>query len=81
VKNKLSSLVEVINACMLLGLTGEVDILEVYRKDLQRISKALDEDDYNGEVILQLTGTEDVGMKIFTVAVDTFGSPSPEQTA
>jgi len=81
VKNKLSSLVEVLKASSLLRLDREVSSLEVYKEDLERIDTSLDGDDYSGEPIPTFTDMEEVGAKIFQVAVDCYGTPSPEQTA
>jgi len=81
VKTKLSSLVEVIKASLVLGLGQEASVFEVYKEDLERIDAALDVDDYRGESIPQFMDMKEVAGKIFQVAVDRYGSPSPEQTA
>jgi hypothetical protein len=80
-KSKLSILVEVINASSVLGLGQEAELLNVYKEDLVRIDNALDRDDYGGESIPTCNAMEEVGNKILEVAVDRYGSPSPEQTA
>jgi len=81
VKNKLSSLVEVLKASSVLKLDRGVHALEVYKEDLERIDTSLDGDDYSGEPIPTFTDMEEVGAKIYQVAVDCYGAPSPEQTA
>lgn len=81
VKNKLSSLEQVIKDSSVLRLGREVRALEVYKEDLERIDATLDGDDYSGEIIPTFTDMDEVGAKIFQVAVDCYGAPSPEQTA
>lgn len=81
IKNRLSSLVQVIKASSVLGLDQEVGVLHVYKEDLERISASFDVDEYGGESIPLLTDIEELGGKILQVAVDRYGEPSPEQTA
>ncbi|HHY00830.1 MAG TPA: chromosome segregation protein SMC, partial [Methanothermobacter sp.] len=81
IKNKLSSLAQVIKDSSVLGLDQEVGVLKVYKDDLTTIDASLDRDEYGGESIPIFTDIGEVAGKIFQVTVDRYGEPSPEQTA
>lgn len=81
VKNKLSSIDEVLKASKLLGLDQETNHLMVWNENLLRITALMDSDDYRGDSLPEAAPLEEVGNRIFTVATERYQTTSPEQTA
>ncbi|EKQ50762.1 MAG: RecF/RecN/SMC N-terminal domain-containing protein [Methanobacterium sp. Maddingley MBC34] len=81
VKNKLSSIEEVIKASHLLGLDTESYHIMVWEENLLRIDKAIDTGNYRGKPLPPAKGLEEIGNRIFTVATKCYKTTSPEQTA
>ncbi|MFA0847167.1 MAG: AAA family ATPase [Methanobacterium formicicum] len=81
VKDKLSSIGEVIKASKMLGLDTETYHIVVWEENLLRIDKSLDSCDYGGEGLPQVKDLDEIGNMIFTMAEERYQSTSPEQTA
>ena len=81
VKDKLTSMGEVLKASKVLGLDTESYHLTVWEENLLRIDKARESGDYDGEVLTEARDLADIGNRIFTVAEKCYGTTSPEQTA
>jgi DNA repair exonuclease SbcCD ATPase subunit len=81
VKNKLSSISEVLKASRVLGLDTETYHLMVWEENLLRIEKVLDSDNYQGEPLPPAMDLQEIGNLIFKAADECYGTTSPEQTA
>ncbi|CEA14171.1 AAA family ATPase [Methanobacterium formicicum] len=81
VKNKLSSISEVLKASRVLGLDTETYHLMVWEENLLRIEKVLDSDNYQGEPLSPAMDLQEIGNRIFKVADERYETTSPEQTA
>ncbi|AUB56331.1 chromosome segregation protein SMC [Methanobacterium subterraneum] len=81
VKDKLTSMGEVLKASKMLGLDTESHHLTVWEENLLRIDKARESGDYDGEVLTEARDLAEIGNRIFTLAEKCYGTTSPEQTA
>ena len=81
VKDKLTSIGEVLKASKMLGLDTESHHLTVWEENFLRIDNALESGDYDGEVLTEARDLAEIGNRIFTLAEKFYGTTSPEQTA
>uniref|UniRef100_UPI002491BB5D chromosome segregation protein SMC n=1 Tax=Methanobacterium formicicum TaxID=2162 RepID=UPI002491BB5D len=81
VKDKLTSIGEVLKASRTLGLDTESFHLMVWEENLLGIDKSVESGDYGGEGLPKARDLAEIGNRIFTVAKEHYGATSPEQTA